>query len=227
MFCSKCGNEILAGDKFCSGCGAAAIEGGDIQETPNKNSVRVGFSSKINDPSLQNAMKSNAKGTIIFAIILALLPIIVTFFIGVSNDDFEAMPIGLAISAVIIVFNLVSIAKKKSEKQWDGVVLDKKNQKVHERSTDGEYHDYTKYTIVFKDDNGKKRKLEEGNPGNSAHPYYDYLNIGDRVRYYPQFNCFYEKYDKTHDTYLYCPICGSKNDIAKDNCDNCGVILLK
>ena len=57
--------------------------------------------------------------------------------------------------------------------------------------------------------------------------FYEYLNEGDRVRFLPRLNGYYEKYDKSHDTYLICPACLKKNVSVNDRCAHCGIILLK
>ncbi len=226
MFCPNCGNKLPDGAAFCSACGSAVGKAQPI--TMPVQSVQIGFSNKVNDPSLQATLQKGKKGTLIFALILVLLPIIVAFGIGVSGDDFSVMPIGFIVSAIMLVFNLVSITKKKSAKQWDGIVIDKQSREKHDRDLDDRGRKtYIEYTTILRDDSGKTRKITEGTPGNSAHPYYEYLSIGDRVRFHPQFHNFYEKYDKTHDTYVYCAICGRANDIAEEHCSFCKALLIK
>ena len=57
---------------------------------------------------------------------------------------------------------------------------------------------------------------------------WDYLEVGDRVRYHAQFTGFpYEVYDKTRLSFLYCVCCRTKNDVAADRCKKCGAPLLK
>lgn len=228
MFCKNCGKEISEDDAFCSTCGMHTNTEKSIYNEPVECGVKIGFSDRINDPSLKRRMKKNRKGTLIFAIIMILLPITIAFFIGVSNDDFSSLPIGLAVSAVVFVCNFISLVKKKNEKQWDGVVVRKYTKEECHR--DGEDHSVSKYTVYIvevRDDTGKTRNIKEGSYTSSEHIYYDYLNVGDRIRYYPQFNYFYEKYDKTHDTQVNCPICGSFNPLTRDVCENCGVPIFK
>lgn len=52
-------------------------------------------------------------------------------------------------------------------------------------------------------------------------------NVNDRIRFHPKLNNYYEKYDKSQDTYLICPACLAKNSPEKDRCVYCHVPLLK
>lgn len=231
MICSYCKKELQNGANFCDECGAAVEAVPPAQEGATAtNGIQPGFSGRIDDPALNAILKKNRKGALIFAVILILLPLAVAFFIGFSKDDFSSLPIGLAVSAVFLVFNLFSLARKKAQNQWDGVVIDKQSRERLKRDpddSDSGRKAYTEYTVTLRDDRGKKRKITEGTPHNSAHPYFEYLSVGDRVRYHPQFGNFYEKFDKSHDTYLYCAICGKKNDIADAHCAFCDAPLVK
>lgn len=228
MFCSKCGKEIVAEAAFCSECGSPVTRVIQKKQPLTGSSVRIGFSDRIKDPSIVAMQKKMNRSAGIFFLILIPLPIIATFIVGLVKDDFSYLPVGFVLSAIFLVTNIFSFIKNKAKKSWDGVVTDKKTRNTYERnSNDDERKTYTEYTVVFRDDSGKRRKLTEGSPTNDAHPYYDYLNIGDRVRFHPQFNDFYEKYDKTRDTYLYCAICGKPNDITEEHCKYCNTLLIK
>ena len=194
--------------------------------TDVRQNIRPGFSEKINDPAIRAAIKKNGKATLIFAVIIILAPIIVTFIIGVKNDDMSVVGGGAVISIIFLVINLISGAKKKGEKQWDGVVIDKcvEKRKRHTPEEDRGIQTSTVYKTTFRTENGKTKILEETEINNV---YFNYLNVGDKVRYYPQFNCYYEKFDKSRDTYAICPICATKNDISKDTCSRCGVPIIK
>ena len=238
MYCIHCGEKILDDSDFCPFCGQKTSKTTDKypDETINNNTtqvtdvgqnIRMGFSEKINDPAIRAAMKKNGKGTLIFAIIIILAPIIITFIIGVKNDDMGVVGGGAVISIVFLVINLISGVKKKGEKQWDGVVIDKRVETIRKKYTpegDRDAQASTVYKTLFQAENGKIKILEEPAINNV---YYNYLNVGDKVRYYPQFTCYYEKFDKSRDTYAICPICATKNDISKDTCSRCGVPIIK
>jgi uncharacterized paraquat-inducible protein A len=55
---------------------------------------------------------------------------------------------------------------------------------------------------------------------------FDYLSVGDRVRYHPTFGT-YEKYDKSKDRIIYCNICRMMNPIKNDRCKRCNNLLFK
>lgn len=238
MFCENCGQPVPNDARFCDNCGQPVD--GAVQSAPQTQAtlqyarptaadcIQPGFSNKINHPSFREAMKKTERGTGIFAVLLILAPIIVAFVLSVKDDNFTYLGIGGVISVVFLIFNLISAAGKKTEKQWDGTVVDKQTRTVRDRNLEdrGGRH-YTEYTIVFRDERGKTKKYVEGTPHNDAHPFYDYLHVGDRVRYHPEFAGFYEKYDKSGDDRIYCPVCGNWTDITEDTCDNCGTVLLK
>ena len=238
MYCIHCGEKILDDGAFCPFCGQKTSKTTDkypdemthdntTQETDVRQNIRPGFSKKINDPAIHAAIKKNGKAALIFAVIIILAPIIVTFIIGAKNDDMSVVGGGVVISIIFLVINLISGVKKKSEKQWDGIVIDKcveEKRKKYTPEGDRDVQTTIVYKTMFQTDNGKIKILEEPAINNV---YYNYLNIGDKVRYYPQFTCYYEKFDKSLDTYAICPICATKNDISKDTCSRCGVPIIK
>lgn len=237
MFCIHCGEEIPDDSGFCPFCGKRINKSEDRPDMKQYSDTepiqsdthisRNGFSDKISDPAIKSAMKSNRKGTTIFAVILILAPVVITLILGVKNDDMSIVGIGAVISVIFLIINLISGAKKKTEKQWDGTVTDKRLETKRKKFTsegDRDAQSSTIYITQFSTDSGKTKTLEEAAVN---HIYYDYLNVGDKVRYYPQFNCYYEKYDKSFDTYAICPVCATKNNITDDTCSRCGVPVIK
>jgi hypothetical protein len=83
---------------------------------------------------------------------------------------------------------------------------------------------YTEYTIVINTDAGKKeKKIVERKYRRIM---YDYLSVGDRVRYHPMFGT-YEKYDKSEDRIIYRNVCTTMNPIQNDRCKRCNNLLFK
>ncbi len=233
MYCKYCGEKLPDNGSFCPSCGKPVeettehvnkAEEYDTKTEPSRAKIQPGFSNKIDDPSMKAALKKNKNAAVVFAVILVLAPIVVTFILSVKNDDFQNLVYGGILSLVFLIFSLAPAIKKSGKKPWDGSVTDKRVELRKERDSDGGISRRNVYVVQFCKDNGKKAKLEETEIN---HNYFDYLNIGDKVRYYPQFNCYYEKYDKSNDTYAICPICNTKNDIANDNCSKCGVPVIK
>ena len=180
----------------------------------------VGFSEKIYDPAVQAALKKNKRIAAIFFILLILAPIVICIILSVKNDDNSLVAVGFGVSAVFFVINVIAFIMQKTKRQWDGEVV----KKYTERKQRGGDHrgSYTEHVVELRTDSGKKKKIS-----GTVNPYYDYLNVGDKVRYYPQFNNYYEKYDKSNDTYVICPVCGTKNNIADDICKKCKVPVIK
>ena len=134
---------------------------------------------------------------------------------------------GGIISAVFLLFALISFVKGRAKNTYDAVVIDKKSEleRRHTNSDDDSYE--TKYTVVAQTDDGKKKKIVEWE--SSQILAYNYLNVGDRFRYHPEFNFPYELYDKSRAPYIACVSCGTKNPVAADRCQNpkCRLPLLK
>ena len=82
---------------------------------------------------------------------------------------------------------------------------------------------YTEYTVAITTDTGKKKTIVEKDPRRYM---YDYLSVGDRVRYHPKFST-YEKYDKSKDRIIYCIVCTTMNPIQNDRCKRCNNLLFK
>jgi hypothetical protein len=80
------------------------------------------------------------------------------------------------------------------------VVVNKysKERSEHRGGDDDNYRTYMEYTTVITTDAGKKKTIVEKDSGRNM---YDYLAVGDRVRYHPKFGT-YEKYDKSKKTAL-------------------------
>ncbi len=217
MFCSNCGKLVVSSSDFCSACGENIAVQNEIAA-----GVPLGFSCMINDTAVRKQLEKNKKATGVFAILLVLAPLVVSFAISLNDGDFDNVLYGGIISGVFLIFNLIFTVKKKLEKQWDGVVIDKYTKSSSKN--DAHNSTYTAYIVVIRKENGHIKKIEEREYNRS---YYDYLQIGDRVRYHPQFNCYFEKYDKRNDRYAICPICGRKNDIKLDSCTRCKVPIIK
>lgn len=179
----------------------------------------IGYSDKIYDPAVQAALKKNKRAAGVFFILLILAPIVVSAILCIKNDDTSVIMVGFGVSAVFFVFNVAAFIVQKTKRQWDGEVVKKYTER--RRSGDNDIAT-TYYTVELRTDSGKKKKIS-----GTINLYFDYLNVGDKVRYYPQFNNYYEKYDKSNDSYVICPVCMTKNNIADDHCKKCRVPVIK
>ena len=135
----------------------------------------------------------------------------------------EALIIGIGLGLLILAINLWRIAGMKKP-VWDGVVMKKVEKKRYKRDNDdGSSQSYMEYIVLIRTERGKKKRIVERQRGRDM---YDYLDVGDRVRYHPALET-YEKYDKSKDQVIYCNVCRLRNSIRNDRCDRCKNLLFK
>ena len=159
--------------------------------------------------------------------VLTLVPLFGFMAAGLLIDEFpfgEAVVIGVGIALFMLVANLVALRRAKKP-VWEGVVIDKSSKERSKRQSkdDSTYITYTEYTTVITTANGKKKTIVEQD---SRRDMYDYLSVGDRVRYHPAFGT-YEKYDKSKDRIIFCNVCSMQNPIHNERCKRCNNLLFK
>ena len=231
MICRNCGNTIPDGSPFCAVCGAPQTvyqpyAGGGAERT---GIPAPGFSDRAEHPEILAAVKKNKNAAKIFALILVPLPLIGFIIYALVSKKMEigsAALYGGIISAVFLLFALISFIRSSTKKSYDAVVTDKKSYQTYRHSNSSNDRDMiTEYKITALTDDGRKKKIVERE--GSLILAYNYLNVGDRFRYHPQFNFPYELYDKSRAPYIMCVSCGTKNATADDRCSKCGLPLLK
>jgi ribosomal protein L40E len=232
--CTACGAELPEGAEFCIGCGNAVNPAAPEAVQPSRTAVSpppqggaglVGFSDRYNCPEILAAAQKNKKFSIGCMWILVFVPLIGFPVAGLLMDDFpfgESLVIGVGIALVILVINLLALRKTK-QPMWEGVVVNKysKEKSEHRGGEDDNYRTYTEYTTIINTDAGKKKTIVEKDSGRDM---YDYLSVGDRVRFHPRFGT-YEKYDKSKDRIIYCNVCSMMNPIQNDRCMRCNNLL--
>lgn len=237
MFCENCGTKLQEDAVFCSNCGAkiqksqptATISNDQhvIQNTVSSN--LVGFSDRCNHPEILAAAKSNRRSAMGCMWVLVFVPLIGFPIAGMLMDDFpfgESVIIGVGIAVIMLIVNILGLRRSKKP-MWEGVVVNKysKEKQRHNRTNDESdtYTTYTEYNTVIQINTGKKKTIVERD---SQRDMYDYLSVGDRVRYHPTFGT-YEKYDKSKDRMIYCNVCMMMNPIGNDRCKRCNNLLFK
>ena len=234
--CTVCGAELPEGAEFCIGCGAAINLATPKPVEPRQTATPtpslggaglVGFSDRCNSPEILAAAQKNKKSSIGCMWILVFVPLIGFPVAGLLMDDFpfgESIIIGMGIALVMLVFNLLALRRTK-QPMWEGVVVNKysKEKSEHRGGEDDNYRTYTEYTTIINTDAGKKKTIVEKDSGRHM---YDYLSVGDRVRFHPRFGT-YEKYDKSKDRIIYCNVCSMMNPIQNDRCKRCNNLLFK
>lgn len=187
----------------------------------------VGFSERSNSPEILAAAQKNRKTSIGCLWVLVLVPLIGFPIAGLLMDDFpvgESLVIGVGIALIMLVVNLLALRKTR-QPMWEGAVVNKysKERSEHRGGEDDNYRTYTEYTTVINTDAGKKKTIVEKDSGRDM---YDYLDVGDKVRFHPKFGT-YEKYDKSKDRIIYCNVCSMMNPMQNDRCKRCNNLLFK
>ncbi|MDK2991054.1 MAG: hypothetical protein PWP48_287 [Clostridiales bacterium] len=234
--CTVCGATLPEGAEFCIGCGTAANPATSKPMEPNHAATPappqsraglVGFSDRYNCPEILAAAQKNKKSSIGCMWILVFVPLMGFPVAGLLMNDFpfgESLVIGVGIALVMLVVNLLALRKTK-QPMWEGVVVNKysKEKSEHRGGEDDNWRTYTEYTTIINTDAGKKKTIVEKDSGRHM---YDYLSVGDRVRFHPRFGT-YEKYDKSKDRIIYCNVCSMMNPIQNDRCKRCNNLLFK
>ena len=248
-YCENCGTELAPGAGFCAACGAEAFgeratgesqangvsRAGDatalaagqdgrpmlLRDRIAAAGITPGFSERMETDEFQTAMKkANRTHVIVLAATAVLLaPLLVAIVSVIKPSNVGALVgAGVIVEAIIICIIVYMLAKRFGGKSWDGQVTGKRVSR--ERSGNS-----TRRVFIteFTTDDGRKKKHK----ARTLHPTYDYLNVGDRVRYHPQLSYPFEKYDKTTDGLLLCPFCGDFQEIENDSCSRCKKPLLK
>ncbi len=233
--CSNCGTEIPQDALFCVHCGAAARSGAENppeghgvpprQDADAQRRQLIGFSKYAQHPEILAAAKGNKKASLIFVWGLALAALIGFPAAGWIREDFpfgEALIIGGLLFLLAILIGVYALCRAKRP-VWEGTVVNRYSRERREHRGEDYAHSYTEYTTVIRTDAGEKKTIVEKD---SRRYMYDYLAIGDRVRYHPSFST-YEKYDKSHDRMIYCNVCAMRNPIEHERCKRCHNLLFK
>ncbi|MBR6391858.1 MAG: zinc ribbon domain-containing protein [Eubacterium sp.] len=232
-YCPNCNSPVEDGTKFCANCGAAVTS--DVPtaipvEPPTATPVGSplqGFSDRVNDPEILAAVKKNRKLAKIFGICIIPLPLLGFVIYSLVSDKMEtanAVKYGAIVSLIFLIFVVFSLIKTRAKNSYEGVVTEQKAKERTEKSGE-HYRTYTEYITYVKTTDGKKEKIRENDRSESF--VYNYTDVGDRLRYHPQFNFPYELYDKSKAPFIRCVSCGKKNPLSADRCEKCNIPLLK
>ena len=231
MFCSNCGSQLPDNSRFCRNCGERtdapsemyAGNGPVREERP-----APGFSDRVNHPEILAAIKKSRRAAKIFGLFIIPLPFIGFMIYSAVSDKMETKDAALyggIVSAVFLLFAAVSFIRERAANTYDAVVIDKKKRIRRENSdNDNRVITYEYITVVRKEGGGKKKYTEHDGSRLWA---YNYLQVGDKFRFHPQFHFPYELYDKSKIDCIYCVGCQTKNSVLFDRCKQCGLPLLK
>lgn len=188
-----------------------------------------GYSDKINDPAFAIYLSNQKRYAWIFAWIMVVVFTGGFYYYGTTGKDMdnpEALYLGLGLGGMMLVIAFITNLWRTYTRTWDGVVIDRKIEKKRRRRSQSDQpnlvEEYLVYTVVIKEDNGKKHKIAIKNNATL----YNYYKEGDKIRHHGKLNT-YEKYDKSGDTEIFCNACSSRNEIKEDTCHRCKCPLLK
>ena len=235
-FCSNCGAALGEGAAFCPACGAqaaACAPAGQADAPAGNGAVRQGipapgFSDRANHPEILAAVRKNRRTAGLFAFFLVPLPLIGFFLYSRFSGKMEtadALKYGAVVSAVFLLFALYGFIKERAKNTYEATVIDKKTRRATRHNDSDHNSYYTEYVTVVRTTAGKKKKIVEQD--GSQIWAWEYLQVGDRFQYHPQFHFPYELYDKSKAPYIACVSCTAKNPTEADRCRKCGLPLLK
>lgn len=193
---------------------------------------RIGFSNAINTAKFKSKLWIQKFAAFIFALIIIPLPFIGFVAYSFFSDKMkmqEALTTGACVSGIFLLFYIFYFLKRAFTFQWEGVVIGKfveEKSRWRSYSSDSRRYEskeyYDVYVVKIQTDSGSFKRIENNSEDSY---YYSYFNIGDRVKFHPSID-YYEKYDKSHDTHLLCPLCAKVNPITEDYC-KCGAPIIK
>jgi ribosomal protein L40E len=252
MFCSNCGAQIENNSKFCPNCGAAQnaqqANAQSYRQAPvqsyaepiysapvyaGNGAVRngipaPGYSDRVNHPEILAAVSKNRKTAGVFAFFLVPLPLIGFMIYSIVSGEMElsqASMIGGLVSAVFLIFALYGFITERAKNTYEATVIDKKTRREYRHNNSDDTSYYTQYITVVRSTDGKTRKIVERD--GSQIWAWDYLQMGERFKYHPQFHFPYELFDKSKAPYIACVNCPAHNPVEADRCRECGLPLLK
>ena len=207
-YCSNCGEKLANAGGVCSRCGQPGDVNQRLPGVPAIGAGGVGWSSVTgNEPCFINNKNKIKKGLVVFGTILSIG---IGIFVTITSGSPVA---GLGVAAFIMVLNIICyIAGGRKKSDWEGSYDADNNPTINDV-----------YKTVFRLNNGKQYTHKEFN----SSKVYNYLQVGDMVRFHGTNMRYFEKYDKSRDAEIPCAGCMSLVDARANYCPSCGCIMLK
>ncbi|MBR6106420.1 MAG: zinc ribbon domain-containing protein [Oscillospiraceae bacterium] len=229
-YCTSCGAAMEKQTQICPHCGQPYDVSQRCAQISPLGAGGIGWSTQTAHPSFKKYAGKNRIASVIFAAVVCVIIFIVMLVKGDMELNSKGIRIFGLVMAVLwsfwIIWMIVSAVPKKD---WDGVVGQKESrlEEYYDRSTDGDRSSFRqtrmKYIVPIRKANGGVKKIVEYD----RTVWYEYLLEGETVRYHGRNMSYYEKYDKSRDTFLLCAGCTAKRDPRENFCGRCGCILLK
>jgi hypothetical protein len=179
----------------------------------------------------ENTKRKHRKNLFLTMLLIPVILIaafqIAVFFTNNLGGHVGALIIGVVLSIIFEIWFAVKAVKQHLQKDFEGEVINKKTKRVTSGNPENATVSY-RNIVVFRTNEGKKikKQWELGTTNPSPHNWYNYLNIGDKVRFHAKMD-YYEKYDKSGDREIPCAKCGKFVDIVPYTCSECGAALIK
>ena len=218
MYCPECGTLLPDDAAFCSNCGTALSE---YAPAPTPAKSYDDYSPLVDSPEVQAALNKIRKSSRFWMTVLALLPLVIALFAGAFSEKVdigEALGIGLFLSAVFLIINIINSLKTRFAKPWEGVVVDKQIERHRHKDQERRMK-----VLYIRTSTGKMKKIEDSAFGTA----FNYFDFNDRLRFLPGFPFPYEKKDKSNDKEVICMFCSRTADISNDKCPHCHNPLIK
>ena len=187
-----------------------------------------GWSDRVDNPEilagLERRRKSAFRWTCIGIVLALAAPPLVSKYLDTSVAMGDAFKIGCVIAGIIALCSFLGKLSRSAKNAYEGEVTDKREEIRHKSGKNGDSYRTEYVTYVQRVDGGKEKIKDSSKRAASA---WEYLKVGDRFKYHPQFAFRYELYDKSKAEHLFCPVCAKKNPVESDRCSRCHAPLLK
>ncbi len=215
FFCWSCGSRIEKGPT-CPHCGVTYGGEKKYQGISLKGAGGLGYSKEANHPTLKKYANNYKKISLIWLIGLTLIVPLGLVLSGQVDLDGEGKFVLPIVVGVFWIFGLPFVIGKRNKPDWEGVVETKD---IINMSNGGR-----SFIINFRKNNGKLIQFKES----STPTIFNYLQEGERVYYHgKKYLGYFEKYNKTRDSFIPCSGCKNQCDPRNNFCERCGCILLK
>lgn len=161
----------------------------------------------------------------IWLVLMVLGPIIgfliaAQFSSSITTSD--AIIYGPCVALIMFCFGIYPAVRGKLKMSYIGAVINKysKTKLIEDENTT---RTRTTYYIVTRDQRGKKLKHKS----TGYERVYNFLKVGDEIRYLPQFENPFEKKLSPSDTHTCCIICQTVVSPDNDICPHCKAPILK
>ncbi len=243
-YCPNCGAKIGKNIEICPNCGQSRNADRRLPGIPALGAGGIGWSSVTGEEScFVSHKKSNNIKAFILLIVIALVCFIGFAAYGsVKGDASGGLMRGVFVAVVITVFNILIFLfrgiKRSPSNDWEGTVMGKTVEEKSDSRYDSDGYQQTDestvFNIMFCTADGRQKQLRKfvsghikNNPNAWNYPWeYKYYQQGEQVRYHARLD-YYEKYDKTRESFVPCASCKNLEDARSIFCSSCGCLLFK